>query len=106
MRHPLLRAREIPVLEALAPGLVELEAALRMPERGLGAAEGRVDARALPLAAGDVRGRADPAPHVAGHVGRVDHLVGLLGRALGKLEELPHAVEGRDRELPLPGGVH
>ncbi len=77
-----------------------------MPERGLGAAEGRVDARALPLAASDVRGRADPAPHVAGHVGRVDHLVGFLRSALGELEELPHAIEGRDCELPLPGGVH
>ncbi len=38
----------------------------------------------------------------------MDHLVGFLRRALGELEELPHTVEGRDRELAVSrdAGVH
>jgi len=103
MRHRLVRAREIPVLEPFSARLRELEAPPRVPERGLGSAEGRVDARALPLAAGAVRRRAHLAPDVARHVCCMDHLVEVGLRANRELEELPHPVEGRDRELaPIP----
>ena len=76
------------------------DAAAGVPERRLGPAEDRVDARALPLAAGEVdRLAADLAPVVARGVGAVDHLV-VLGRGpVGLLEQGPGVVEQVRGEL-------
>ena len=68
-------------------------------ERRLGAAEHRVDARDLPLAASEVRLRSDLAPVVAGGVRGVDHLVVLLRRAIRQLDQRPDMVEEVDRQL-------
>lgn len=99
-RERLERERQIPVRGVV--GRLDVgEAALRVPERRLGAAENGVDARALPLAAREVDRRTGGGPVVPRRVRCMDHLVHLLGRALGDLEQLPDVVEEVDRELPV-----
>ena len=68
-------------------------------ERRLRAAEHGVDARDLPLAAREVRLRADLAPVIAGRMRGMDHLVVLLRRAVRELDQRPDVVEQIDREL-------
>jgi hypothetical protein len=76
-----------------------------MPERRLGPAEHRVDAGTLPFAAGSLDRLADLAPVEAGRMGAVDHLVVLVGRPVGLLEERPGVVEQVGRKLATGGGI-
>ena len=66
--HRLVGGGQVPVL-AVRVGLGQLDAPPGVPERGLGPAEDRVHAGALPLAAGEVDVVADLAPVVARGVG-------------------------------------
>ena len=81
-RERLVGEAEVPVADPVL--LAELEAAARVVERRLGPAEDGVDPRALPLAPGEVLGRADLPPVVRRRVRGVDQLVVLLGRPLAR----------------------
>ena len=72
-----------------------------MVHRGLGTAEGGVDAADLPVADGQVARRTDRGPVQPARVRGVDELLVVRGRAVGLLEQLPHAVEQRDGERAL-----
>ena len=99
--HRLVGGRQVPVV-AVRVRLGQLHAAPRVPERRLGATQDRVDAGALPLAAGEVHVVADLAPVVARGVGRVDHLVVLGGGPRVHLEQRPGVVEQAGGQCP-PG---
>src|SRR4051812_22362373 len=75
-RQPLECRREQPPLELVLLG--DLEAAARVVDRGLAAAERRVHARALPFADRALERLADDTPVIPGCVCGVDHLVVLL----------------------------
>ena len=102
--HRLVRRAELPVL-ARVVGLVELDAAAGVVEGRLGPAQDAVHPRHLPLPARQVDRLADLAPVVARRVRRVEHLVVLLRRPVGVLEERPRVVEQPDRQRAARGMV-
>ena len=72
----------------------------RLRARGrLGTTQDGIDARALPLAAGEVDGLPDLAPVVAAGMGGVEHLVVLERRAVRSLEKRPDVIEQVDGQL-------
>ena len=96
-RDGLVRVREIPVAEPVL--LADVEAAPRMAQRCLGEADDGVDARYLPLTAGEVLRLAlrSLAPVVPRRVRRVDHAVVVLAAS----HQPPDLVEEVDAELPV-----
>src|SRR5439155_26114847 len=65
------------------------------------AVERRIDARAVVLAAREVRGGSDLAPVMAGGVHDVNQLVVLFGRAPGQIQEPPAPIEELDGETAV-----
>jgi hypothetical protein len=99
-RERLVGERLVPVL-GIVRRVHELDAAASVMERRLGAAEHRVDVRALPFAPRGVDRRPHRDPVVARRMRGVEQLVVLRRRPRGSLHQLPGTVEEADRQLPL-----
>ena len=95
----LVGEREVEVPDAVR--LTQVQAASRMVQRWLGAADRGVHARHLPLAARKVHRRSDLTPVVARGVGCVQHRVVVLRDAVCAFEQRPDPVEEVGGQPPV-----